>query len=297
MIRELIRRTARGLGEHPYVSVVGTAVITTALTLVGAWALASLQIEALLGAWEQDAHVSAWLKPEITPEARAALEATVRARPEVLEVRYVGEDEAAAWLKTRMPEVGPVLDDLGSAALPASLEITLRPGDARPEVAEALATVVLAELAVESVDYGAEWVGQAQGFLQLFRSIGLAFGLVVALATLFLVANTVHLGVYARRDEVEIMRLVGATDGYIIAPFAAEGAFQGALGATLATALLAGLHALLASRTGEVFAAVIGKNELPFLPTAWLVGLALLGTTVGAVAHAVSVHRFLGRVP
>ncbi len=297
MMHDLIRRTLRGLGEHPYVSVVSTAVITTSLMLVGAWALVTLQIEVILGAWQQDAHVSLWLKQDSTPEARAALVDRVKARPEVTEVTYVTEVEASTWLRAHMPELGPALDDLGETALPASVEVVLGADYATTETASSFAAELQADPSVTSVDHAADWVARAQAFLGLFRTIGIVFGVVVAAAALFLVANTVHLGVYARRDEVEIMRLVGATDSYIIAPFAAEGALQGAAGSVTAMLLLGGISHLLTRQAGEVFAAVMGQAELPFLPGVWLAGLTLLGISVGAVAHAISVYRFLGRVP
>jgi cell division transport system permease protein len=116
-------------------------------------------------------------------------------------------------------------------------------------------------------------------------------------AALFLVGNTIHLVVYSRRDELEIMRLVGATDGYILSPFLVEGALQGVVGATIALGGLYGVHRGLVMRLHEVLAMALGDQTLRFLPAGWIAALVGLGLALGVGAAFGAVRRFLGKLP
>ena len=125
-------RTLRGIREYTYLFVVSTGVIAAALVLLGMFAMVSANLSQVLGSWERDVHVSAYLEGG-TPEAHAMLVQSLGARPEVAEAHYVSREEARSWMAGKMPELAPVIEDLGADALPASVEITLRPSHTRPE--------------------------------------------------------------------------------------------------------------------------------------------------------------------
>ena len=290
-------RSLRALREHTYLSVVSTGVIAAALVLLGMFAMVTTNVQLVLGSWERDVHVSAYLRPGGSPDAHGAVLQALKARPEVSDARYVSEAEARAWMVERTPELAPVLDELGADALPASIEITLRSGYTTPEAMGTFVASIREIGAFDDVDYGQEWVTRVDTFLSVLTALGVALGTFIAVAALFLVANTIHLVVYARRDELEIMRLVGATDRYILAPFVVEGALQGVVAATLANALLWAAHRGLLSRLGEVLALALDGGGLRDLP-AWGVLLMYLGgSSLGMGASWGAVRRFLGRLP
>ncbi len=292
-----LKRTLRSAREHTYLAVVSTGVITAALVLLGIFAMVSTNVALVLGSWERDVHVSAYLAPGGTPEAHTAVMQALSTRPEVADVRYVSEAEARAWMAERTPELAPVIDELGAAALPASLEISLRPGHTTPEAMDAFVTSIRAIGAFDDVDYGQEWVTRVDTFLSVLTALGVVLGGFISIAALFLVANTIHLVVYARRDELEIMRLVGATDRYILAPFLLEGALQGAVAAALANGLLWAAHRGLLSRLEAVLALALGGEGLRYLPVGGVAAMFLGGMALGVGASWGAVRRFLGRIP
>jgi cell division transport system permease protein len=296
-VKQTALRTLRALREHAYLTAVSTGVIAAALVLVGMFAMVTTNIQLILGSWERDVHVSAYLHAGGSAETHAVVVHTLAARPEVAEVRYVSEEEARAWMVERMPELGPVLTDLGKDALPASVEITLRPGHTSPEAMGAFVTSISAIGAFDDVDYGQEWVTRIDTFLSVLSALGAALGSFIGIAALFLVANTIHLVVYARRDELEIMRLVGATDRYILAPFLLEGALQGAVAATLANAALWAAHRGLLSRLQDVLALALGGESLRYLPAWGVAAMYVAGMLLGTGASWGAVRRFLGRLP
>ncbi|MDP2306393.1 MAG: permease-like cell division protein FtsX [Pseudomonadota bacterium] len=289
-------RTLRGIREHTYLAFVSTGVITAGLVLLGMFAMVTTNVALVLGSWERDVHVSAYLKSG-SAEAHAAVLQTVATRTDVADVRYVSEAEARAWMVERMPELAPVLDELGAEALPASLEITLRPGHTAPAELDAFVASVREIGAFDDLDYGQEWVTRVDTFLSVLTALGVALGTFIGVAALFLVANTIHLVVYARRDELEIMRLIGATDRYILAPFLMEGAAQGALAATVANGLLWAAHRGLLSRLQDVLALALAGEELRYLPVGGVAAMYLGGMALGMGASWGAVRRFLGRLP
>lgn len=292
-MNRMLQRTLRGITEHLYLTAVGSGVIAAALLLLGSFGLIIRNLDGIVSAWNQDAHVSAYFRMNTPPEVQIAAQQAVATRPEVISATHVTEEEATAWIRAQMPDLVPILDDLGTKVLPASLEITLRPERVTPADLEAFTASLMDSGSFEMVDYGRDWVGRLDTFLSLVRGMGVVLGGLTAFGTLFLVANTVHLAIYARRDELAIMRLVGATDGYIVGPFALEGAIQGLIGAAVAVAALYVLHGALYMRVGGLLPVAMGQEELHFLPIPVVVLLLLAGPLGGASVNTLATIRFL----
>src|SRR5207253_8852815 len=141
--------------------------------------------------------------------------------------------------------------------LPPPLEVT--PGTGRPPSAGRLRAARLEKLpGVQEVDYGREWLAKLEALGRGLRVFGAGALFTVLGAALLVVANTIRLAVYARRDEIEIMKLVGATDGYVRAPFLLEGALQGLIGAALACGAVVSVERWIFPRAAAAFAFASG---------------------------------------
>lgn len=291
-----LRRALRGLREHAYLAAVSTGVITAALLLLGVYGLVVGNIQSVVSGWKQDVHVSAYFVPTATKEEQEAAKAAMSGRPEVEGVEWVTSDAAAAWMKERVPEVDPMLAELGNGALPASLEITLKHGSTGPEAMDAFVASVKESAAFSDVDYGREWVERSERLLGALHAMGLAFGAILTVAALFLVGNTIHLAVFARRDELEILRLVGATDGWILTPFVIEGALEGLVAALLALGALVAAQEGLGHLVSGALPSGFAGGATGGLPAGWALGLLILGVAIGVTAATVAVRRFLGRL-
>jgi len=294
-LRHIVRRAIRSLWEHLYLNVMATLVIGAALLLIGVYLTVQYNLNAIVDSWDRDVHLSAYFHEDVGLERRFALRDQFAQRREVATVRYVSEADARAWLMERVPDIEPVLVELGDNALPASLELTLVSTEASPEAIAAFA----AELQgpdFETIDYGQEWVERFNTFLSLLQLLGAVLGSLIGVAALFLVANTVHLIVYNRRAELEVQKLVGATATYITAPFLIEGATHGLLGSVVAALGLWAVHRGLVVRLQEALQLGLA-GELSFLPASYLLMLFVFGLTLGVVASAMSVRRFLVQAP
>lgn len=292
-----MRRAFRGLREHTYLAMVNAGVICAALVLLGVYGLVVTNLEAIVNGWQQDVHVSAYFDANVTADEQTVALTALAARPEVATVELVTSDMAAVWMRDRMPELGPVLDELGSSTLPASLELKLKPGHRTIADMDQLAVFLNQTAKFSAVDYGREWVEKAAGFVRTLTLLGFVLGAILAGSALFLVGNTIHLVVYARRDELEILRLVGATDGYIVAPFLIEGALEGIVGSGLAYLVVDLVHRGIRGTLADAAPLLFGDGGVQFLPSSLLLGLGSAAVVTGVVAAWVAVRRFLAALP
>jgi cell division transport system permease protein len=240
-----IRTAIRGIVSSPVTSGISVVTIGVTLVLVGAFALLLQNMEELLDQFGDDLRVTAYLESEISGEALRGLEQRVREIPGVEDVEAVSQEEALERFRASVGSGSALLDGLDVNPLPASLEISLREDRRSAEGMEAVANAIEGLAGVESLSSGRDWV---EGYLRavaLVRGVGIGLGIILAFATLLIVANTIRLGVYARRDELEILSLVGASRPFVQTPFLLEGLLQGAAGGAVALALLYALFRLV----------------------------------------------------
>jgi cell division transport system permease protein len=285
------RRALEAMARGPYVALVGTATIFVAVFSTGLFAAALGGAERLLAAWAGEVRISAYLAPGADLDAaRAAVTAAAPGRA----VRAVPASVALRELAAELGEEARVLDGVGPGALPDAVEVSA-PGISLAG-ARALAARLGALPGVAEVDYGNAWLEGLERFVGRARVAAVFLFTALALATAVLVSNTLRLAVFARRDEIEIMKLVGATDGFVAAPFLIEGLLQGLLGAGLAVSALLATHAAVVPRLRATVTAAAQLRLADTLPPQLLLALLAGGAAVGLLGSALSVARTLRRL-
>jgi cell division transport system permease protein len=286
----LLRRALVNLWRAPLPSLV--AVLTIALALfLGAGFLSALQAaQLLLRGWGAEASLTLYLSPDATEAEAGALVSQLR-QDGALEVVYVTRDEALTRLRKELGDLGSTLDGLAKNPLPPSIELRPRTRLSVDEL-RALAGRLSKLPKVQEVDYGREWLDRLEQLGRALRAGGAGATLLVLGAAILVVANTIRLAVYARRDEIEIMKLVGATNGYVRLPFLLEGALQGLAGAGLALLGLLGVEKWLLPQATAAFSFAAGIGG-PAVHAPEGLALLLFGAAVGLVGSWLSVARFL----
>jgi cell division transport system permease protein len=202
-------------------------------------------MEDLLDEFGEDLHVAAYLEEDLGAGEQRKLEELILTVEGVERVRAVSKAEALERFRTGVGGGAALLEGLGENPLPASLEVLLVPERRSPEGMRIVAESIRGLPGIADLASGQDWVDGYLRAIALVRGTGIGLGVILALATLLIVTNTIRLAVFARRDELEILWLVGASRSFMNTPFLLEGLVQGAVGGTVAVALLYGIFRLV----------------------------------------------------
>lgn len=283
MLSFLVSEALRDLRRTGRVGLSAVLLITLSLAALGAFWLVSINLGRAVAQWRDRLRVVAYLREEPRGEAVAALTARVQALGGVQRVRFVSRGEALDSLKRALGAQAGVVDQLPRNPLPASLEVTPDEATATPEGTRALVQRLMALPEVEEVQGGAEWVESLAQWRRLFQVTGLGVGAVLALAAILTVTTATTLVLHARRDEMEIMRLVGATERVIRLPLVLQGMAQGLVGAVVALGGLEAAYALSARRLEPLLSLTLGLTRAVFLSAPEMLLLVVGGATLGAL--------------
>ncbi len=287
---EALRRALTAMARSPYVTLTGTGTILVAVLSMGLVAAALGTAERLLQAWAGEVRLSVYLARGADLAGAAS---AVRALAPGRAVEAVPAAEALRRLAEGLGEEAGLLDGVGAEALPDCVEVAV-PGISLEE-ARALALRLRQVPGVAEVDYGNAWLERLEAFLRRARVAGVALLLLLGLATAVLVSNTLRLAVYARREEIEIMKLVGATDAFVGAPFLLEGLLQGLLAGGVAAAALLGISAALGPRLAAALGPLAVQPLGAALPWPLLAGVVGGAAAIGLLASGLAILRFLRR--
>jgi cell division transport system permease protein len=282
-----LRRALAGLGEHRLLAVAAASSVAVVLMLTGAFALVVDNLSSLVDRWGRDVQIACYLRDDVAEDRVFDLRAELLAIEEVASVAYVSKDEALQRLADALPGERDLLADLDGNPLPASLDVRLKPKFQDPATVEAVGKRMQRD-EFEDVDWAGAWVGRFHAFVGLMRLSAVALGGLLLLATIFLVSNTMRLALYARRDELRIVRLVGGTEWFVAAPFVVEGALLGLGGALVAWTGLAALWGQAFRRSERALGLLLGSDASFF---GWAGTLLLLcaGFAVGVLGAATAV--------
>ncbi len=286
-----VRRALDAMRRGPYVAIVGTATIFVAVYSIGLFAATLGGAQRLLGVWAGEVRIAVYLKPGAD---------LVLAREEALRIAEgrrvdaVPSSAALARLAESLGDQAHVLEGVGPDALPDAVEVAA-PGISLAG-AKALAERLRAVTGADEVDYGNAWLEKLERFVERTRFASIFMLAALSLATAVLVANTLRLAVFARREEIEIMKLVGATDAFVGAPFLIEGLLQGLVGGGLAAVALLATHAAAAPRLRAAVAIAEVITLRDTLPLPLLAALVGGGAAIGLLASTLAVVRYLRAV-
>ena len=272
-VKSSITRARRGLREELRLYVVAVTSLAVAFLCLGATLLGVTNLDAAATRWGQSGRITLFLKDDADPQDIAQLRVVLEGLADVNEVVHVTPEQAKASFLEEA-DVGADLGSLPPEVFPASLE------------------VALVELAVSDVESYRSWFQKLDHLLWGARMLAVGLAVLVVFCVVAVIGNTIRLAVARRRQEIEVMKLCGATNGFVRGPFVLEGMFQGFSSALLAVlALLVGYLTLHESVDGTL--AALTGSRVVFLSAWTLVALLVGGALIGAIGSALSVRRYL----
>jgi cell division transport system permease protein len=291
MIILFFRRAIEDFHNNRLLNIVTLLTISLSILIVSAFILFFINTSEIMNFWKKGFRVMAYLKPDVSNAELSNLKQEIQAMAGVESLMFISKEDALNQLKTQMQRQASLFDDLDKNPLPDGLEIRISAANQSWEKVESLAAQIESLDAVEEVEYGQKWFGQFTQIFELFTLTGYAMCTIFVMAAVFIMANTIRLVIYSRRDEIEIMRLVGAAERFIKIPFYIQGLLQAALGAAIGLIILFVVFWFVASNLKQGFFS--GLFNIQFFSPLILGAIFFISILAGWLGSYISLKQHL----
>jgi cell division transport system permease protein len=287
------RRVRQSLWELLWNHVLTSGTMATSLFVFGMFILVQENIQLMLKGWGDHIQINTYLDKDVGTDQVQAIMESIRALPEVDQARHISREQAWNDFRTALGAQSAVLEGLPRDVLPASFEITVKPTYREPSQVEELAIRLGKIDGIAAVEYPQQWLDRLNLFVLAVQWTKWALSGILFTATFFIVGSTVRLALLARKEEIEIMQFVGASEELIQAPFVVEGMLQGCIGAVIALLGLWLFYLLLHEYFVPELALLGPGMHIRFLDPASITMIVIIGWLLGGLGSLFSLRRFL----
>lgn len=281
--------TFRSLFRNRFMAIASVLTVTLSMFILGVFLSAVLNINHMASYLENQVEMTVYLKDGLTTDQVMGIGKYLKAQPGMKEIKFTNKDQAMKDFRERMGDQQGLLDAINGNPLPASYQMSFQ----TPEQLKTAAEVVAKYQGVETVQYGKDIIEQLYKVAQVIRLSGIVLIIFLAGAELFIISNTIRLTVFARRREIQIMKYVGASNGFIRWPFLFEGMVIGFLGSGFAALILWEGYKTVVSEMAAAGLVFIPMIPLwPFMGYTTLIILAA-GIVIGVMGSAISLRKYM----
>lgn len=285
-----LQEAITSLRRNLLASIIAITTVAISLVVLGSFIIMATYMNDQIRQVENIVELTVDLKDTASNDQILQLQSQVQAMPLVKEVNYISKEEALDRLKKQFKNQPDIVEQLQGNPLPASLEIRLKDPKKVTVLAEDLENKY--KEVIDEIRFGKDYVGRLFAVTKVIRWIGMAFIIMLWITSMVVIANTIRLAIFARRKEIGIMKLVGATNWFIRWPFLVEGVIQGILGVVLALFILWGFNTFVLKNLLESVrwlkfdTSIMSVSQLTFI-------LSMAGMAIGAFGSMVALRRFL----
>jgi len=272
------------------VHVIGLGTMVVSLLIFGTFLILFVNLDSWIQGWGRSLSASIYLQDGVNEADRDKVADFIRDIPGAQIKRFISKEGALRDLRKALGSESGLLDGLSDNPLPASFELVFEDADGQARDLQDIKRELEGMEGVGEVQYSEEWLKRIEGLMSLVGLVGFIIGGLLCLGVLFIVTNTIKLTIYARRDEIEILKLVGATDRFVKVPFLLEGAIQGMFAGLIALLILFSGYLLLSAKKIQFFG--VALFDLLFLPREYAFAIILMSLGLGLVGSFIAVGRF-----
>ena len=285
-VRQAIMSIRKNLSVH----ILSLGTIVASLLILGAFLLLFGNLNNWLQRCGTALSMSIYLEDGISEYRRDKVDSFIRDLPGAEMTRFISKEEALKELRSALGDDAGFLSRLERNPLPASYEVVFETKGTHGVNPEKIKGKLEKLEGVDEVQYSREWLKKLEGFLDIFRLIGFIIGGLLCLCVVFIVTNTIKLTLYSRKDEIEILKWVGATDWFVKSPFLLEGMIQGTIGGILAVLALFLGYLILPTKSISLLG--LTPLDFVFLPAGYLILILTLGMVLGVIGSFIAISRF-----
>jgi cell division transport system permease protein len=292
-LRYVIRRTLQNIGGNLFPNLTTIGIIAISMLIFSTFTLIAFNLTSFLKIWEDKIEIIAYLKKETPLKEVESLLKKARQLEGVDALKYVSPSDAMAFMEAKLGSQKNLLEGIQPGVLPPSFEIQLKKEYRNPTKIKELVSRLKQFPQIEEIQYGQEWVETFSALVHILRVTQWILGGLLLVAMIFIISNTLQLTVSSRREEIEIMHLVGASPAFIQVPFYIEGLIQGLFGAGLAIFFLFLLHKGFFLYIPPSIQTWLAGIPILFLPPEAIARILLGGMVLGIFGSVVASMRFL----
>ncbi|MGZ5494135.1 MAG: cell division protein FtsX, partial [Thermoanaerobaculia bacterium] len=289
-----LKEAVRRIWTSKRSSFVAISMIAMSLLILGTFMLLAENLQQAVLRWQGTSRVNVYFDPDATPQQIAAVETYLTAHSDLRRYKFVSRTQALARFKSYFANVSELVAQLDENPFPPSYEIDVTPSTIQSRTFEHEMAQLRGLGGIEQVQFDWEWLARLRRLVGIINIIGLIAGGILAIAAAFTIANVIRLTMMLYREEIDIMRLVGATERIIRGPFLFEGILQGLIGGTAAVVLLFGLFTAARQTLAPANSLLWGFLFTTFLPWQKIVALIIGGTIAGWFGSWLSVRERTG---
>jgi len=284
------RQALINIRNNRLVHVIGMSTMVVSMLIFGTFLLLFVNLDSWIQGWGHSLSMSVYLQDGISEVRRDHIASVIRNLPAAEIERFVSKDGALRNLKNALGAQARLLESLSDNPLPASFEVVFKHVEGQEIDPRKIKTELEDLEGVEEVQYSEEWLKRFEGVMNMLRLLGFIIGGLLCMGVVFIVTNTIKLTIYSRKDEIEILKLVGATNWFVKTPFLLEGIIQGILSGVLALLILYTGHLFLSTK--KIHFLGLAVLDFIFLPSGYVFSIFLLTVALGLVGSFVAVGRF-----
>jgi cell division transport system permease protein len=285
-----MRQAIQNVRKNWLMHIVGVSTMVISLLIFGTFLVLFYNVDNWIHGWGDSFSMSVYLKDGITDTTRQKVLSLIRGLPGARIDRIITKKQAFLDLKRALGREANVLEGLPKNPLPASIEVVFKSSAGSKPDPEKIRKQVETFEGVDEVQYSEEWLKRFEGLMRIFRLAGLIIGGLLGLGVLFIVTNTIKLTIYSRQEEIEIMKLVGATDWFVKMPFLLEGSIQGAVSGFFSILVLYGGYILLSAKKADILGFAL--LDFVFIPEGYILTIFLVSIGLGLLGSFIALGRF-----
>jgi len=242
---------SKSLWHEKWINFLTILSISVSVLILSAFVTITINADSILQKWAKSFGLVVYLNEDLSPEEENAVRDFFSHDPDIVEIKYISKKEALAELKKILGEDAPILEDIGENPLPSSFELKLRSELLKPEPVRQKAVEIGKMTGVEEVQYGEKWLSSLNTVSRIMKMSVTFLGFAIFVAIIFITYNTIKIFFYRRKDEIETLKLLGATRTFIRLPFLMEGLFIGVVGSAIGALTLFGAQTFIAAKGAE----------------------------------------------
>lgn len=284
-----LQTSLKSLWHEKWLNILTILSISLSLLILSAFATITINADSVLKNWSRSFGLVVYLDENLTAEAENALKAYFEKDSDIIEIKYISKDMAADELRKILGENSSVLDELKTNPLPSSFELKLKRELLKPAIVKEKAEQISRMSGIDDVQFGDKWLSSLNTITKVMKTGALALGCSILLAIIFITYNTIKILFYRKSEEIETLKLLGATRTFIRLPFMLEGLFIGVIGGIISSAVLFGTQTFIATK-GVAFLPPI-KAILVTLPLYMYLAAPALGAFMSLIGCFIAVGK------